>query len=92
MNDFFIALMAGYVILSLLMFISLIKGPTVFDRLNALGVIGQNVVVLLVILGVIIGRVDMYVDIAITYSIIGFAASVIVARYLYGEKKEVRKK
>jgi len=92
MNDFFVALTVGYVILSLLMLISVLKGPTVYDRLNALSVIGQNVVILLIILGFLIGRADMYIDIAMTYSIIGFAASVVVARYLYGEKEKVRKK
>jgi len=90
MNDFFIAMMVGYVILLLLMLISVLKGPTVFDRLNGLGVIGLNVIILLVIIGFLSGRVDMYIDIAITYSIIGFVASVVIARYLYEE--EVKRK
>jgi len=90
MNDFFIVLMVGYVILLLLMLVSVLKGPTVFDRLNGLGVIGLNVIILLVVIGFISGRADMYIDIAITYSIIGFVGSVVIARYLYEE--EVRRK
>jgi len=83
MIDFFHALMAGYVILLLLMLIRIFKGPTVFDRLNGLGVIGLNSIIMLVIIGFLSERAEMYIDIAITYSIIGFAGTVVVARFLY---------
>ena len=90
MNDFLQLLMIGYVGLLLLMLIPVLKGPTVFDRLNGLGVIAMNAIILLVVIGFVSGRVDMYIDIAVTYSIIGFAGSIVIARYLYEE--EVRKK
>ena len=87
MYHFFLVLMVGYVILLLLMLIRVLLGPTIFDRLNGLSVIGLNAILILVVFGFLSGRVDMYVDIAITYSIIGFAGSVVIAKYLYEGKK-----
>ena len=92
MSDFFLALMIGYTVLLLLVLIRVFKGPTIFDRLNGIGVIGLNAVILLIVIGFLSGRADMYIDIAITYSIIGFAGSVIIARYLYEEEVIRRRK
>ncbi len=64
----------------------LFNGPTVFDRMNGLGVIGADTILLLVLFGYIDGRPDMYVDIAISYAILGFIGSVIVAKFIGGKK------
>lgn len=64
----------------------LFNGPTIFDRMNALGVIGADTILLLVLFGYIDGRPDMYVDIAISYAILGFIGSVIVAKFIGGKK------
>ena len=53
----------------------LFNGPTIFDRMNALGVIGADTILLLVLFGYIDKRPDMYVDIAISYAILGFIGS-----------------
>ncbi len=63
----------------------LFNGPTIFDRMNGLGVIGADTILLLVLFGYIDGRPDMYVDIAISYAFLGFVGSVIVAKYLGGK-------
>ena len=86
-NDFFVALMVGFIVLLLLMLIRVFRGPTVFDRLNGLGVIGTDAVILLVVMGILSGREDMYLDIAMSYSILGFIGSVVIARYLNEEVK-----
>lgn len=80
-----ITVVAGLIILIMLMLIRVFKGPTVYDRLNGLGVIGTNAILILVLLGFISGRVEMYVDIAITYSILGFIGLIVIAKYLEGE-------
>lgn len=64
----------------------LFYGPTIFDRMNGLGVIGADTILLLVLFGYIDGRADMYVDIAISYAMLGFIGSVIVAKYMGGRK------
>ena len=42
---------------------------------------------MLVLFGYLDGRPDMYVDIAISYAILGFISSVIIAKYLGGKKQ-----
>jgi len=63
-----------------------LRGPTVFNRMNALGVINADATLLIVLFGYIDGRIDMYVDIAISYAILGFVGSIAIAKYLGGKK------
>ena len=80
-------LLAAMVILVAVMLPRVFQGPTVYDRLNGLGVIGADTIMMLVLFGYLDGRPDMYVDIAISYAILGFISSVIIAKYLGGEKQ-----
>ena len=58
-----------YVVMLVLLFVialmlqRLFNGPTIFDRMNALGVIGADTICLIVVFGFIDKRPDMYVDI-----------------------------
>ena len=73
------------VALFVLMFPALYRvavGPTSFDRLVAVNVIGTKTAVLLVIIGVLFKRVDMFVDFALTYALLNFVGSLAVARFL----------
>lgn len=56
-------------------------GPTVFDRTIGAGLIGTNAVLLLVLIGVIYRRVDMFVDLALTYALLNFIGVVALAKY-----------
>lgn len=78
-------LMVAVVIIIGLMLQRVFQGPTIYDRMNGLGVIGADTILLLVLFGYIDGRPDMYVDIAISYAILGFICSVIVAKYRGGK-------
>ena len=78
-------LLAAMVILVAVMLPRVFQGPTVYDRLNGLGVIGADTIMMLVLFGYLDGRPDMYVDIAISYAILGFICSVIVAKYMGGK-------
>ncbi|QNB47068.1 pH regulation protein F [Thermanaerosceptrum fracticalcis] len=84
-DNLFVALVVGLVILVMLMMIRVFQGPTVYDRLNGLGVIGTDAILVLVLLGFLSGRADMYVDIAISYAILGFIGLVVIAKYLEGK-------
>ena len=57
-------------------------GPTSFDRLVAVNVIGTKTAVLLVVIGTGFGRLDMFVDFALAYALLNFVGSLAVARYL----------
>lgn len=87
MENFLTALTVGYVVLVILMLYRVIKGPTIFDRLNGLGVIGSEVIILLILIGFIDKRADMFVDIAISYSLLGFVSLIVLAKYLSEEEK-----
>ena len=77
--------MVAVVIIIGLMLFRVFQGPKIYDRMNGLGVIGANTVLLLVLFGYMDKRPDMYVDIAISYAILGFICSVIVAKYMGGK-------
>ena len=86
MNAIFMILLVAVVVVIGLMLPRVFQGPTVYDRLNGLGVIGADTILLLVLFGYMDGRPDMYIDIAISYAILGFISSVIIAKYL-GRKR-----
>jgi len=56
-------------------------GPTVFDRTIGAGLIGTNAVLILVLIGVLYERVDMFVDLALTYGLLNFIGVVALAKY-----------
>ncbi len=91
MDVFFKFLFWGVIVIVGMMLIRVFKGPGVFDRLNGIFAIGINVIVILLFVGFASGRQDMYVDIALSYGILGFLSTVIIARYL-GARLDVSEK
>jgi multicomponent Na+:H+ antiporter subunit F len=70
--------------LSALMLLSLYRtvfGPTVLDRLIGANAIGSKTVVLLILIGLIFKRLDMFVDIALAYALLNFVAVLAASRY-----------
>ncbi|MDO4204118.1 MAG: monovalent cation/H+ antiporter complex subunit F [Selenomonadaceae bacterium] len=86
MNAILITMMVAIIFIIGSMLQHLFQGPTVYDRMNSLGVIGADTILLLVIFGYVDGRPDMYVDISISYAMLGFVGSVILAKFLGGKK------
>ncbi len=77
--------------LALAMLLSLyrvLRGPTAFDRLTGLGLIGTKTVVLLVILGFLTNRVDIFVDITLSYTLISIIGTLILAKYFEHKEPE----
>ena len=62
-----------------------LRGPTVFDRMLGLNGISTKAIILLVIIGTIYERLDMFVDIAIGYAILNLVGALAATKYL--EKK-----
>lgn len=87
MTAFFYFTLVATIGLIILMLYRVFTGPTIYDRLNGLGVIGADTILLLVIIGYIDGRPEMYVDIAISYAVLGFVSSVVIARYIEGVRR-----
>ena len=84
----FVVILAVIVLITIiaLMLGRALRGPTVFNRMNALGVISADTIILIVLFGYLDGRIDMYVDIAISYAILGFIGSIAIAKFLGGKK------
>ncbi len=79
------ALLAIAIFISVLVavnFIRVVMGPTIYDRLLAVGAIGTNAVILLAVIGYIYERPDGFLDLAITYAILNFIGVVALAKYL----------
>ena len=81
METFFV--FAGVAILVLMapIMYRIIVGPTAIDRIVAVNVIGTKTTVLLVIIGMLYGRVEMFVDFALTYALLNFIGSLAAARF-----------
>ncbi|RKX93729.1 MAG: cation:proton antiporter [Spirochaetes bacterium] len=61
----------------------LLKGPSPFDRLLAADTLAVITTALLVLMASYFSRV-IYMDVALVYSVLGFAGVVVIARYLEG--------
>lgn len=84
MEVLFTAMLVGTILMIGMMLIRVFKGPSVFDRLNGIFVIGIDVIMVILFVGFVDGRIDMYVDIAISYGLLGFLSTVMIAKFLGG--------
>lgn len=77
------------VYLCLVMFLSLYRavvGPTILDRLVGVNAIGSKTTALLILIGLLYRRVDMFVDIALAYAMLNFIAVLAASRYFQKRK------
>ncbi|MBW2028331.1 MAG: pH regulation protein F [Deltaproteobacteria bacterium] len=74
---------------SLLMLLSMYRaafGPTVLDRLMGVNAIGSKTTAILVLIGLLYHRVEMFVDIALAYATLNFLAVLAASRYFQKRK------
>jgi len=83
------------VILTVIIFIPLYRvlmGPTLFDRVLGAGAIATKTMVLILVIGLVFNRLDMFIDITMAYAILNFIGNIAIAKYLAtrtrGYKKE----
>jgi multicomponent Na+:H+ antiporter subunit F len=62
--------------------VRVIVGPTIFDRVVALNGVGTLVPVLMVMAGMVYGRVDMFVDLALALYLLNLFTTLLIARYV----------
>ena len=55
--------------------------PGVFDRLIGISIIGTKTTVLLAFVGVLFDQPSAFVDIALTYALLNFVVTLVVAKY-----------
>lgn len=81
MERFFLGISIGLCVLIFLCLYRAVWGPTVFDRIIGAGFVGTKTTILLVLMGFIYKRIDMFVDLALVYSILNFIGTLIISKY-----------
>lgn len=76
------AIACAMVLLMLPLLYRSVVGPTIIDRMIGLNVIGAKATVLLLLIGICYGRLDMFVDLALTYALLNFLGSVAASHLL----------
>ncbi|MDI1472248.1 MAG: monovalent cation/H+ antiporter complex subunit F [Thermodesulfovibrio sp.] len=86
MENFFIFTIIVIGILVILCLYRAIFGPTVMDRIVAVGVIGTKTTVILVLIGIYYKRVEMFVDISLAYALLNFIATLAASKFFRTRK------
>lgn len=81
MDRFFVGATIFMCLLMLLCLYRAAFGPTVFDRIIGSGFIGTKAAILIVFIGYVYKRVDMFIDLAIGYSILNFIGTIVISKY-----------
>lgn len=63
-----------------------VVGPTILDRIIGINAIGSKTTVLLILIGLLFDKTDMFIDIALAYALLNFIAVLASARY-FNKKK-----
>lgn len=87
METFILALGLFILMLMIAALYRVVVGPTTLDRLMGMNAIGTKTVVLIIIVGLLFGRADMFVDIALSYAMLNFIAVLTASRYLHKKGK-----
>ena len=82
MNDFFLFVLIKLTAMMVVYLYRVVRGPTVFDRVLGLNGISTKAIVLLVVIGTVYGRVDMFVDISTGYALLNLVGALGVAKFL----------
>lgn len=81
METFFILTIVALGLMVILCLYRAVFGPTVMDRIVAVGVIGTKTTVILVLLGIYYKRVEMFIDISLAYALLNFIATLAAAKF-----------
>ena len=86
-------LIATIIAILIVMFLALIRafiGPTLYDRILAVNMIGTKTVLLIAVLGFFMKRPD-FLDVALVYALINFISVIGVLRFFEYTTKSVSK-
>ncbi|MDI6788139.1 MAG: monovalent cation/H+ antiporter complex subunit F [Planctomycetota bacterium] len=87
MHNFWLGISIIIAVLALMSLYRAIKGPTLYDRIISLGVIGTKTVIILCLIGLFYRRLDMFVDISIVYALLNFLIVLAVAKYIHSKEE-----
>ncbi|NLW07744.1 MAG: pH regulation protein F [Clostridia bacterium] len=81
MYYFFLISIAVIALKMLIVLYRVFRGPTIFDRIIGLGVLGIDAILVLLLFAALNDRIDMLVDLAIAYAALGVISYLILAKY-----------
>ena len=84
MSNFLLLVGMGMCVLVLLCLYRVTFGPNVLNRTAAISAVGNKTLILLLFMGIIYNRVDMFVDISMVYGLLNFLGTLVLAKYIKG--------
>ena len=82
MSSFFLFVLVTLTVLMVVYLYRVVRGPSVFDRVLGLNGISTMAIVLLVVIGTVFDRVEMFVDISTGYALLNLVNALAVAKFL----------
>ena len=82
MEQYFVYLSVALTIIIFIPLYRVLIGPTLFDRILGAGAIATKTMVLILLIGLVFNRLDMFIDIAMAYAILNFISTLAIAKYL----------
>jgi multicomponent Na+:H+ antiporter subunit F len=86
MDDWFLYISVYLAVVMMLPLYRAVFGPTILDRLIGVNAIGSKTTALLILVGMLYHRVDMFIDIAMAYALLNFIAVLAASRYFQKKK------
>ena len=81
MNSFLLGITIFIVVLTAIALYRVAVGKTIFDRILAAGLVGTNGFIILILIGFLFERVNMFIDIAIAYALLNFVIVIVLGKY-----------
>lgn len=82
MTEFFLIIGVGMCVLVLLCLYRATYGPTILNRAAGISAIGTKTLIILLLMGVVYDRIEMFIDISMVYALLNFLGTVVLAKYL----------
>jgi len=82
MSTFFLTIGFGLCAFVFCVLYRVVFGPGVFNRIAAISAIGTKTLIILLIMGFIYDRVEMFVDISMVYALLNFIGVLAAAKFL----------
>lgn len=82
MTIFLLCILNALAVMILVYLYRVVRGPTVFDRVLGLNGISTKAIILLVLIGTLYERVEMFVDISTGYALLNLVGALAIAKYL----------
>lgn len=82
MKLFFLFVLIALAVLILVYLYRVVQGPTIYDRVLGLNGISTKAIILLVLIGTVYERVEMFVDISTGYALLNLVGALAVAKFL----------